>query len=88
MPGRRIYFKKGDGNAWKKKIFQKGGRKYYKEEDILKRGTEILKRRRYSKKGDGNATKKKIIQKRGTDMLQRRRYSKNWDKNDTKKKNI
>ena len=83
---KRRYSKKRDGNAKKKKIIQKGGRKCYKEEDIPIRGTEMLKRRRYSKKGDGKAKKKKIIQKRGTEMLQRRRHSKNGDRNATKKK--
>ena len=64
LRGRR-YSKKGDRNATKKKIFQKGGRKCYKEEDTPKRGTEMLPRRRYSKKGDVNAMNKKILQKRG-----------------------
>ena len=60
MLQRRRHSKKGDGNAKKKKTFQKSGRKCYKEEDIPKRRTEMLKRR-HLKKGDGNATKKKII---------------------------
>ena len=64
MLQKRIYSKKRDRNATKKKIFQKGGRKCY-EEDIPKRGTEMLRGRRYSKKGDGNAKKKKIFQKGG-----------------------
>ena len=65
MLQRRIYSKKGDGNAKKKNIFQNGGRKCYEEEDIQKRGTEMLQRNIYSKKGNGNATKKKIFQKGG-----------------------
>ena len=42
MLERKRYSKKRDGNAEKKKIFQKGGRKRYKEEDIPKRGTKII----------------------------------------------
>ena len=78
-------FLKGDGNATKKKIFQKGVQKCYKEENIPKRGTEMIQRRRYSKKGDGNAKKKKIFEKRGMVILQRR-YSKKGDNKPTKKK--
>ena len=61
LRGRR-YSKTGDGNATKKKIFEKGGRKWYKEEDIPKRGTEMIQRRGYSEKGEGTATKTKIFQ--------------------------
>ena len=58
-------FQNGEGNAIRKKIFQKGGQKCCEEEDIPKRGTEMIKRRRYSEKRDGNDTKKKIFRKGG-----------------------
>ena len=64
MLQRSRYCKRGDGNPTKK-IFQKGGQKCYKEEEIPKRGMAMLQRRRYSKKGDGNVRKKKIFQKGG-----------------------
>ena len=64
MIQRRRYCEKGDGNA-PKKIFQKGGRNCYEEEDIPKRGTEMTQRRRYSEKGEGNDAKKKIFRKGG-----------------------
>ena len=62
---KRRYSKKRDGNAKKKKIIQKGGRKCYKEEDIPITGTEMLKRRRYSKKGNRYVKKSKTFQKGG-----------------------
>ena len=73
LRGRR-YSKKGDGTAMKEKIFQKGGRNCY-EEDIPKRGMEMMQRTRYSKKGEGNAKRR----------IPRRRYSKKGDGNATKK---
>ena len=65
MIQRRSYSEKGDGNASKKKIFQKVGRNCYEEEDIPKKGTVMIQRRRYSEKGDGNAKRKKIFLKGG-----------------------